>query len=67
MTLQQLERKVEELELQIAELRRELKPLKPFANIESTFGLFADDPGFDDVIQLGREFRERANAGEEPC
>ena len=26
-----------------------------------TVGMFADDPGFDDVIRLGREWRAEAN------
>lgn len=67
MTLQQLEQRVGELELQVAELRREMKPLRPFAKVEDTFGLFSDDPEFDETIQLGREFRQRANAGDESC
>ena len=31
MTIEQLERKVNDLERQVAELRRELKPLRPLA------------------------------------
>ena len=67
MTLQQLEQRLGELELQVAELRREIRPLRPFQNVQQTFGLFAGDADYDEVIRYGREFRERANAGDEPC
>jgi hypothetical protein len=67
MTLQQLEQRLESLEHQVAALQRELKPLQPFPNQAATFGLFANDPEFDEIIRLGREYRERANTGDEPC
>ncbi len=59
MTIEQLERKVNDLERQVAELRRELKPL---GSVAETFGMFADDPEFDEIVRLGREYREQANA-----
>ena len=62
MTLEQLERRVTELEREIAELRRELKPMRSFKNVTETFGMFADDPGFDEVVRLGREYRDQANS-----
>ena len=65
MTQQQLEQRMEELEREVAELRREIKPLRPLRSVPETFGLFADDPEFEEVVQLGREFREQVNA-EEP-
>jgi hypothetical protein len=64
MTLQQLEQKVHDLERQLAELRREVRPLRPLSRVEDTFGMFADDPDFDEVLRLGREYREQANAEE---
>ena len=65
MTQQQLELRMEELEREVAELRREIKPLRPLRSVTDTFGLFADDPEFEEVVRLGREFRDQANA-EEP-
>jgi hypothetical protein len=62
MTLEQLEQKVNELERQIAELRGEAKPLAPVANVAATFGMFADDPEFDEIVRLGREYRNEINA-----
>jgi hypothetical protein len=29
--------------------------------IPPTFGMFADDPDFDEVLRLGREYREQEN------
>jgi uncharacterized protein YceH (UPF0502 family) len=62
MTLEQLEQKVNDLQQQVAELRREIKPLRPLAKIEDTFGMFAGDPDFDEIVRLGREYREQVNA-----
>lgn len=62
MTLEQLEQKVNDLERQVAELRREIKPLRSLTTVEETFGMFADDVDFDEIIRLGREYREQANA-----
>ena len=45
MTIEQLERRVNDLERQVAELRRELKPLRPLGSVAETFGMFADDLG----------------------
>lgn len=64
MTLEQLEQKVNDLERQLAELRREIKPLRPMTSVEDTFGMFANDPDFDEIVRLGREYREQMNAEE---
>jgi hypothetical protein len=61
MTLEQLEQKVNDLARQVAELRREIKPLRPLARVEDTFGMFADDPMFDEIVRLGREYRDEIN------
>ena len=62
MTLEQLEAKVNDLERELAELKRALQPLRPLSRVEDTFGMFADDPDFDEVSRLGREYRDEANA-----
>jgi len=62
MTIEQLENKVHELERQLTDIQRMLRPLSALPRVQDTFGMFADDAGFDDVLQLGREFREQANA-----
>jgi hypothetical protein len=62
MTLEQLAQKVNDLERQIAELRREIRPLRPLGGVEETFGMFADDPEFDQIVRLGREYRDQVNA-----
>ena len=65
MTLEQLEKKVNDLQQEVAELWRAIKPLRPLVNVEDTFGMFADDPDFDEIIRLGREYREQVNAEDE--
>jgi len=65
MTIDQLERRVHDLEQQVAELRRELKPLRPMGSVAETFGMFADDPEFDEIVRLGREYRNQANSEDE--
>ena len=67
MTIQQLEQRLVDLERQVAELRAQSKPLQPYASVGETFGLFADDPEFDDVIRLGREYRAQANTENGEC
>lgn len=65
MTQQQLELKVADLEREVAELRREIKPLRPLRSVSDTFGMFADAPDFEDVVQLGREYRDQINSHQE--
>ena len=65
MTLEQLEQRVNDLERQMAELRRETKPLRPLNRVEETFGMFANDPDFDEIVRLGRQFRDQADARDE--
>jgi hypothetical protein len=61
MTLEQLEQKVNDLERQVVELQRQIKPLRPMTKVADTFGMFANDPDFDEVVRLGREYREQVN------
>ena len=62
MTLQQLEQRITDLERNVADLRHELKSLRPLNSVQDTFGMFANDPDFDEIVRLGREYRDRANA-----
>jgi hypothetical protein len=62
MTLEQLEERVHDLERQVAELRGELKPLRPLGSVQDTFGMFAGDPEFEEIVRLGREYRNQVNA-----
>ena len=62
MTLEQLEQRVNGLERQVAQLRDELKPLRPLGSVQQTFGMFAADPDFDEIVRLGREYRNQVNS-----
>ncbi len=67
MTLQQLEQRVIELERQLAALQREAKPLRPLSSVQDTFGMFANDPDFDEIVQQGREYRQQVNSENDGC
>jgi hypothetical protein len=66
ITLEILERRVLDLEREVADLRRELPPLRPFRSVEETFGLFANDPEFDEIVRRGCEYRKQVNAEKTP-
>jgi hypothetical protein len=56
---QTLEQRVEELEKKVAELSG-----KPSLSVRKkdpwrTFGIFKDDPDFQEAVRLGREYREQ--------
>ena len=56
---QTLEKRVEELEKKVAELSG-----KPNLSVRKkdpwrTFGIFKDDPDFQEAVRLGREYREQ--------
>jgi hypothetical protein len=55
------------LERQVAALQREVKLLKPVATVQDTFGMFANDPEFDEIVRLGREYRDEINAEDNGC
>ena len=65
MTREQLEQRVHDLERQIAELRGESMPLRPLGGVQETFGMFAGDAEFEDIVRLGREYRNQVNAEDE--
>ena len=57
-----------ELEERVAKLVREVQALKELVaqdnetskkDWQSTFGMFANDPGFEEVVRLGREIRQQ--------
>ena len=60
MTLEELTKRVEVLEAALAELRAKQVPTtngqRPWW--EAEVGRFANDPVFDEVVRLGREYRE---------
>lgn len=62
MTLEQLELRVHDLERQVAELRDELKPMRPLGSVQETFGMFAGDPEYEEMVRLGREYRNQVNS-----
>ncbi len=61
MTLEQLEQRVVDLERQVAELRGERKASGVPRAIEATFGMVGDDADFDEIVRLGREYRQQVN------
>jgi len=61
MTLEQLEERVNDLERQLAELRERLVAPRGPASVEQTFGYMGDDPEFDEIVRLGREYRQQEN------
>ena len=48
----------------MATLQSQANPIRPLERVQDTFGMFANDPGFDEIITLGREYREQANSGD---
>ena len=61
MTHQQLEQRVVELEQQLRSLAEQVRPLISNGNWRKTFGIFAEDEDFDDILRFGREYREEEN------
>jgi hypothetical protein len=62
MTLEQLEQRVDDLERQVAQLRDESQSMRPFGSVQETFGMFANDTEFDEIVRLGRECRNQINS-----
>jgi len=67
MTIQQLEQRLMNLEREVALLQHQARPLRPLPDVKDTFGMFANDPEFDEIVRLGREYREQANAEGSSC
>ena len=56
---QTLEKRVEELEKQVAELTGNPSLAARKKNPSRTFGIFQDDPDFEEAVRLGRDYREQ--------
>ena len=59
-----LAKRVEALEKEVAELKGLLRKVptgsqSPAQDWQSTFGLFKDDPTYDEAVRLGRAYRRR--------
>ena len=53
-----LEERVATLEQEVAELKEKLGLKKVEKDWRKTFGMSANDPGYDEMVRLGREYRE---------
>jgi hypothetical protein len=57
---QTLEQRVEELEKKVGELNAQVLQLRPLEkDWRRTFGIFQNDPDFEEAVRLGREYREQ--------
>jgi len=65
MSLTELEERLTLLELEVQTLKTKVEPPKLDNRWLETFGTFASDPAFDDMVRLGREWRAEVNR-EEP-
>lgn len=63
MTLEQIEKRVADLEVELNLLRHEVLRLKGFDVIPGigVIGRFKDDPTFEEAARLGREYRDQVN------
>ena len=56
---QALEKRVEELEKTVADLKAKLEVGPRAQPWEHSIGIFANDPDYDSAMRLGREYREQ--------
>jgi len=54
-----IEERVAVLEKELTRLKQIIQGTRVEKDWRITFGMSANDPGFDDMIRLGREIRER--------
>jgi hypothetical protein len=55
---QTIEQRLTEIERELAELKQRILPQKDGTSwVERIAGTFKDDPDFDEIVRLGREFR----------
>lgn len=60
-TVTTLEARIEALERQVTELRNRITLGGRTKDWRRTIGMFANDPVFDEIVRLGREWRESQN------
>lgn len=64
MKTEEIAQRVAALEEQMRELRELVKP-SPFApDWRSTVGMFSDDADFDEILELGRKYRQGQKYGQ---
>ena len=56
-----LEQRVAVLEKKFTDLKNLLQPKPREKDWLRTVGMFADDPHFEEMVRLGREYREQEN------
>ncbi len=63
MAAETLEERLSAVETELRQLKQQLasNPTSADAGWEKIFGSFADSEGFDEAVQLGREYREAEN------
>ena len=64
-----IENRLEALEKKVADLARLVtsdRTAKPDQDWRRTVGMSANDPGFDEMIRLGKEYRQAQRAEDEP-
>ncbi len=54
-----LEARIEALEREVREVAKVVQTLAVRPDWRSTFGMSANDPGFEEMVRLGREYRMR--------
>lgn len=52
-----LEKRIASLERDFEQFKKRLRPLPK--GWGETFGMFANDPDFDNIVRLGREYRQK--------
>lgn len=60
MSAKELEKRIEVLEREVEELKRQLKKGKAKEEpwYDRVAGMFANDPVFDEIVERGRQYRE---------
>jgi hypothetical protein len=59
MTLEEMEKRILALEAEVARLKAQEEPNKADPKwVLAHGGRFANDPGFDELVRLGREYRK---------
>ena len=61
-----LEERIELLEREFAVIKRDIQAARGNRSWQDTFGMFAKDPDFDEILRLGREYREQENRKASP-